>query len=257
MPFQPITQTGTHLGIIVYPRIMFRFNMRSMIEDQLLAVQGRFSVENNSWIPYRASPDGLTIPLPKGHKGGVVAEMHQADVAVVPGEGFRILKPLPPGSGTQFVGGFSMPVDGGTVTWALDLPQGTLNSDIHIRETPGMTVELPQGVRGQVKPGKDGNPYFMIENIGIGRGKAMTMTVRGLPSPAAWRIWVPRFVGLLVVATILAGLVFAIGTKRSATAEAAARRSALLDELVQLERTGGDPKRKEQLMTELEKLWTS
>src|SRR4051812_42873124 len=87
LPFLAIASAGTHVGIVVIPRVSLVFNMRAMIEDQLLAVQGRWTLENNSWAPYRGGPDGLLIPLPKGHKGGVVAEMSQNDVAVVPGEG--------------------------------------------------------------------------------------------------------------------------------------------------------------------------
>lgn len=255
MPFAPIAQTGTHVGIIIYPRVMIRFNMRAMVEDQLLAVQGKWTVENNSWIPYRASDDGMTIPLPKNHKGGVVAEMNQNDVAVVPQEGFRILRPLPAGGGMSFVGGFTMSVGSGDVEWTLDLPHGTFGSDIHIRESPGMTVELPKNVKGSVKPGKDGHPYFMIEQISIHREKSMAMTIHGLPTPPAWRIWAPRFVGLLVLATIIAGIAFAMFGKRGPGADAASRRAALLDELVFLERSNQNPKRKEQVMAELEKLW--
>jgi hypothetical protein len=240
MPFQPIPQTGTHVGIIVYPRVMFKFNMRAFIEDQLLAVQGRFTIENNSWTPYRANADGMLVPLPKGFKGGVIAEMNQADVAVVPGEGFRVMRPLAPGGGTSFVGGFSMSVDGGSVDWKLDLPLGTFASDLHIRETPGMTVKLPEGVRGKVKPGKDGNPYFMVEQITIPKGTSMTMSVHGLPSQPTWKVWVPRIVGILVVMVMLGGIGLALASKRTgAVPGMSARRGALLDALVELERTAG------------------
>jgi len=256
MPFQQIAQVGAHVGVIVYPRIMFKFNMRAFIEDQLLAVQARWTIENNSWIPYSSGPDGMLIPLAKGFKGGVVAEMNQADVAVVPGEGLRVLRPIPPGSGKSFVAGFSLDVDRGNVDWHLDLPLGTFGSDIHIRQTPGMTVVVPEGGKGEIKEGKDGNDYFMIEDFTIPKGRAMTLTISGLPSPAAWKLWVPRFVGGLVVLTIIAGLCLALFRgKQAVVPDHTARRSALLDELVELERTGTDPRRKEQVMTELEKLW--
>jgi hypothetical protein len=258
LPFLQTEQAGTHVSVIVYPRVMLKFRISAMIEDQLLAVQGRWQVDNHSWIPYRATADGLMIPAPKGFKGGVVAEMNQNDVAIVPGEGFRIMRPLPPGSGMSFVGGFSLPVEGGQASWSLDLPLGTVNSEIHIRQTEGMRVELPPGVQGKSGEGRDGNLYFNIENISIGRGKSMAMTISGLPQPAAWKIWMPRVVGVLVVLTILGGFVFALflrGSKVPSSVQAS-RKAALLDELVELERSGGgDSKRKEQLMAELEKLW--
>ena len=263
MPFLAIPQAGSHVGIVIIPRVTLVFNMRAMIEDQLLAVQGRWTIENNSWSPYKASPDGLMIPLPKGHKGGVVAEMNQNEVAVVPGEGLRVMRPLPPGSGISFIAGFSMVADGGNVDWSLDLPLGSgtissgrlVGSDIHIRESPGMTVTLPNNVHGAVKPGKDNNRYYMIEGITVPKGRSIEMTIHGLPAPAAWKTWVPRLVGIVVVLTIMGGVAFALFGKRAVVSAHAARRSALLDELVELERTGSDPRRRDRVMSELEKLW--
>jgi hypothetical protein len=259
LPFLLTEQSGIHVAIIVYPRLMMKFKMSALIEDQLFAVQGRFDIQNHSWIPYRAGPDGMIVPAPKGFKGGVVAEMNQNDVAIVPGEGFRIMKPLPPGSGLSFVGGFSLATTGGHVEWALDLPLGTVNSEMHIRETEGMRVELPQGVNGRTGVGRDGNNYFNVENITIGRGKSMVLAVHGLPQPAAWKIWMPRIVGGAVILIILGGLAFALflrGGSKVPSSVNASKKAALLDELVELERTGGaDSRRKEQLIAELEKLW--
>ncbi len=257
MPFLSVPQSGTHVGIVVYPRLMVKFTLRAMIEDQLLAVQGRWVIENNSWSPYRASADGMLIPLPHGFKGGVVADMNQNDVAVVPQEGLRVLRPIPPGTKT-FVAGFSLAVDNGDVDWALDLPNGTFQSDFHIRQTPGMTVNLPATAKGEVRPGKDGLDYFVVEDITIPVGKSMVLSISGLPSPPAWKLWLPRLVGLLVIATILGGIGLTIFRKRPvAIPDNAARRAALLDELVELERSGKDPKRREHVMSELEKLWGS
>jgi len=254
LPFMPIEQAGTHLGIIVYPRLIAKFKMRAMIEDQLLAVQGRWTVQNNSWIPYRQSTEGMMIPLPKGFKGGVIADMNQSNVAVVPGEGYRILRPLPPGSGESFVAGFSLEVDNGTASWDLDLPLGTVGSEIEIRQTPGMHVEAPMA--GQILDGNDGEPYYVMDNITIGRGRSMVMSVSGLPSPAGWKVWAPRIVGVIVVIVILGGLGFALAVrKREPTSQLLARKNALLDELVELERSGANNARREQLVSELEKLW--
>jgi hypothetical protein len=258
LPFQQVPQTGTHVPCIVYPRVLVRFRMHAMVEDRYLAVSGRWQIDNNSWIPYADTPDGMLVPFPRGHTGGLVHESNQQDVAVVPKEGVRVLRPLPPGNSISFIGGFSMPVSGGTVDWALDLPHGAFGSEIQIRkmaEQDSIAVELPPGTRGEVKKGRDGNPYFMIEQITIPPKRSMAMTIRGLPSPSAWKIWAPRIVGLLVLVMMVGGVVFALVTRRPAAEEHAARRARLLDELVQLERSGGDPKRKEQLMAELEKLW--
>ncbi len=257
LPFLTAETTGIHVAVIVYPRVMVKFQMRAMIEDQLLAVSGKWTVDNNSWIPYRASEDGMLIPAPKNFKGGVIADMNQSDVAVVPGEGFRILRPLPPGSARPFVAGFSLPVDSGTAEWSLDLPLGTVGSEISIRQTPSMKVQLPEGVEGHPAEMQDGSVYFRIENIKIPRGRSMAMTISGLPSPPAWKIWAPRIVGLLVIAMILGGVGLALSRSAAKTPDTVnlARKNALLEELVELERSGADNRRRDQLISELEKLW--
>ena len=103
----------------------------------------------------------------------------------------------------------------------------------------------------------DGNLYHEISNITIGRNKSMTMTIAGLPSPPAWKLWAPRLIGLLVIMIILGGVGFAIFAASKAQPEIAhlARKNALLDELVELERSGANNARREELTRELEKLW--
>ncbi len=269
LPFLTAPDKGVHLAVIVYPRVMVKFQMRAMIEDQLLAVSGKWTVDNNSWIPYRASADGMLIPAPKNFKGGVIADMNQNDVAVVPGEGFRIMRPLPSGSNRTFVAGFSLPVDGGNTDWALDLPLGTVGSEISIRQTPGMKVQLPEGVTGKPEGMSDGSMYFRIADIRIPKGRSMAMSITGLPSPPAWKIWAPRFVGILVILMIVGGIVLALARTTAKTPDSVnlARKNSLLEELVELERSGAvDPtgstssprdRRREQLISELEKLWSA
>lgn len=257
MPFQLLEATGTKISVIVYPRVMFGFRLQSFVEDELLAAQGRFEITNYSWAPYRASPDGLLLPLPLTFRGGVVFDPDQNEVAVAAGEGFRIVRPIPPG-GRSFHGGFSLPVDGGKVSWSLGLPMGAYNSEIAIRKTPGLVVHTPPGVRGETRTVPQGT-YFVIAPITITPKQSMVMTIEGLPTPPAWRAWISRIVGVLVVALIVAGVLFALFGKRPAAAAGAtreARRQRLLDELVELERGGGSPKRREQLVRELEELWT-
>lgn len=267
LPFLAAPDKGVHVAVIVYPRVMVKFQIRAMVEDQLLAVSGKWTVDNNSWIPYRASADGMMIPAPKGFKGGVVADTSQNDVAVVPGEGFRILRPLPPGSNRPFIAGYSMSVDGGTTEWALDLPLGTVGSEIAIRQSPGMKVQLPEGVTGKVEEMNDGSSYFRIADIRIPKGRSMAMTITGLPSPPAWKIWAPRVVGVLVIMMILGGVVLALSRTSAKTPDSVnlARKNALLEELVELERSGATDaspssprdRRREQLIAELEKLWSA
>lgn len=256
MPVQLLEATGSKVSVFIYPRTPFQFQLEAEVEDELFAVRGRFNVMNWSWAPYRAGPDGLVIPLPRGFKGAVIGDADQAHVSVAQGEGFRIIRPIPPG-GRQFHAGFSLPVDGGSLSWSLDLPLGSWDSSLIIRQTPGMSVH-PQGkIQGETRTVPQGT-FYILRSITIAEPRSIGLTIDGMPSPPTWRKWVQGIVGLLVLGVILAGVALALGGRRSpeqASGEEA-RRQKLLDELVELERSGANPKRREQLLAELERLWT-
>lgn len=275
-PFQTIPTAGTVLQMYFYPRTLMTFRIGGSVEDQQLGVQGTFTVSNYSWAPFAGGADGTVVPLPRGFKGAVVAEGDQETVAVAQGEGFRFVRPIPPG-GRQFHGGFSLPIDGGSLEWSMDLPYGALESSIKLLKTPEMTVDAKTRVSSDDVPGF--GPVYVIEPIRIMPGQSMQMTIRGLPSAPSWRLWVPRVLGIVVIFVLIAGVVFAIvrppakpgqpGHDAAVRASRAAKREALLAELVELERearAGDDAdakaveqrkRRKETLITQLEVLWGS
>jgi hypothetical protein len=258
MPFELLADRGSKIAVYVFPRVLFRFQLHSVVDDNLLAVQGKFTVMNYSWAPYRATPDGMLIPLPKHFKGGVVFDPDQNEVSVAQGEGFRIVRPIPPGDRT-FHGGFSLPTEDGKASWSLDLPLGSYESQMETRLLPGMTVHAPANAAGEVRTIPQGS-FYVFDNISIAPKQSMVMTIEGMPSRPAWRHILSVVVGLLVVVTMIVGLMFALFFKKpeapAAHAEREARRQRLLDELVELERDGGNPKRREHVLDELEKLWS-
>jgi hypothetical protein len=259
IPFQPVSDRGTRATLFIFPRLLFTFSLTSRIDDEYLAVNGRFELSNNSWIPYVGGPDGIIVPLPRGFKGGLVAEKDQGDVALEPTQGFRIVRPIAPGRKTWH-GAFSLPVEDGKATWALDLPFGAFNSGMEIQQVPGMTVQTPPGVDGRTMTVPQGT-FFVLPQISILPRQSMVMSIAGLPAAPAWRVWLPRIAGVLVVLLVLAGIAFALfrtGPTEASTAERTARRRKLLDELVELEKDGQggkSGKRKERILAELEKLW--
>jgi hypothetical protein len=255
LPFQPVPHAGTRVSVLVYPRVLFTFSLTSRVDDEYLAVNGRFELTNFAWAPYAPKgSDGLMIPLPKGFVGGLVAEKDQADVAIVPGEGFRIVRPLAPGK-RAFHGAFSLPVKDGSVTWKLDLPFGAFNSGMEILQPPGMLVSTPPGVRGQSMTVPQGT-FFVLPQISILPRQSMVMTLSGLPQPPGWKVWLPRIAGVVVLLIIAGGVMFALTRKRGESdAERFAHRAKLLDELAELERSGKNLKRREQITAELETLW--
>ncbi|MFN0248280.1 MAG: hypothetical protein ACKV2T_15415 [Kofleriaceae bacterium] len=262
LPFELLSSSGMAANIYIYPRTLFTFDTHSFLEDQLLAVQGTFEVTNYSWAPYKASDDGLLIKLPRRYKGAIIAPQDQKEVAVDTAQGFRILRPIPPG-GRKFRAGFSMPVEDGKVDWKFDLPLGAWNGAMRIRQTPGMSVKLPTGVTGSTQTATTGEPWFVMENITIERKQAFVMTISGLPSDAKWRIWVPRLAGILVLFLVFGALAYAIVTRdrEPVRVDASVRREKLMTELVELEKKGietsKDRQRREQLIDELERTWGS
>src|SRR6185503_14361138 len=75
IPFQPMPDKGTRISIFIFPRVMFTFSLTSRVDDEYLAVNGRFEISNNAWAPYAPKgSDGIVIPLPKGFIGGLVAD---------------------------------------------------------------------------------------------------------------------------------------------------------------------------------------
>jgi len=253
MPFQTLENAGASVQISVLPRVLFSFQLQSFVEDDIFACRGVWRVMNNSWLPYKDTEDGLLIPLPKHHVGGVVGDEFQGEVSVAQGEGFRILRALPPGS-TQFEAGFSMKSDDGRVDWHLDLPLGAFQSALQIKEFPNMNVKLPQGVEGQTQVGRSGTRWFTVDNIMIPTNRSMEMTITGLPANPAWKKWVPRVIGLLVVCIMIAGIVFAFSNRKISRFDDK-RKSDLMNELVDLEKKGVDPKRRDQVLSELERMW--
>jgi hypothetical protein len=256
-PFVAMPEAGTHLVIRIFPRLLFAFSLTARNDDQYENVQGRFELFNNSWAPYAGDKDGILLPLPKGFMHGILAEQDQMDVAVDAGHGFRIVRPIPPG-GRRFLGGFSLPVDAGNVTWDLDLPFGAYQSGIEIQELNGMSMQVPASVHAESATDKRGK-WRVLSPITIMPNQSMVMSISGLPSPPQWTVWVPRVLGLTVVAAMLSGLGIALWKRRQlGDATRASRRQKLLDELVAIEkgeRSEKQDKRREQLLSELENLW--
>ena len=252
-PFQQVAGHGTHVSLLIYPRVLFQFSLTSQLDDQYLVIGGRFELTNYSWAPYVGGKDGILIPMPKGFGSTQINEDDQQDVGVAEGQGFRIVTPIPPG-GKQFHAQFALNVTHGKIDWDMDLPFGVYQSEMELMQVPGMSVDTHGGAQGKVMKAQNGTEFFVLSNISILPQKRMLMTISGLPHDPGWRVWVPRVVGGLVVLVMAGGLGFAL-LRRRPDVERGQRRQALLDELVELERTTKDKKRREAILSELEKLW--
>jgi hypothetical protein len=263
LPFQLVPDRGARASLLVGPRVMMRFSLTSALDEDYFVFRGRFQLANNSWFPYKHSDDGLPFPLPVGASGAQVTEEDAAEISPVPGMGLRLLRPLAPG-GKTFIAGWSMSTKSGEVRWDLELPFGTTQSGMEIMQPSGVTVELPPGVEGRTVQVAKGS-YFILPDISIRAKQRMVMTIRGLPSAPAWKLWMPRVVGGMVVMILIGGLVFAfrkggaggVLAEESADKASRAKIDALMDELVSLEGKRDDKAtaRRAEVMAQLEQLW--
>ena len=263
LPFQLAPGVGTSVVLLAYERLSFQFMLNGEADDKFLGLQGRFSIGNLSWSPYRAGPDGLVIAMPHGFTGPVVGDQDTAIASADPGAGFRIMRALPPG-GVQFHAGFSMLIEGGEVEWNWDLPYGAQKSQIALLKTPGLDF-ADAATTPEVLSNPDGVQFVVIRDLGIDPGQSMTMHVVGLPRAAPWKTWMPRAAGVLVMLMLVVGMTLALRTRRSklspeealARTTTQARIDALMNELVQLESAGKSGARKDTVMAELEQLWAA
>jgi hypothetical protein len=260
-PIQLLPGAGVHIPISIWPRIIINFSKRADIEDEMLFVRGQYSIQNVSWAPYSAGPDGMVIPLPKGFRGGKIADEHQSIASISPGEGIRVVRPVAPGR-TQLRMGYTLVSEGGELEWDLEVRQDMLQSGMEIRLAGDMQVKpinkdlSRRSLQGRTATANDGSQWFVFDDISKRAGDRMQLKISGMPAPPEWRVWLPRMIGLLVVALMVAGVVFALIRKPvRAAATGDKRRQALLDELVELERSGNDPARREQVISDLESLW--
>jgi len=253
-PFQMVPGRGTHASLFIFPRVLFSFSLTSQLDDQYLVVGGRFDVSNNSWAPYVAGKDGLLLPMPKGFQSTQINEDDQNDVGTAEHQGLRVVAPIPPG-GRQFHAQFALPVEGGRVDWDMDLPYGVYQSELELMHVAGSEVHTPPNVQGQIMKAPNGQEFFVLPQISILPKQRMVLTITGLPSEPEWRVWIPRVVGVFVVLVMLGGLGVALARRAQNDGVREARRQALLDELVELERTNKDKKRREAILQELEALW--
>jgi hypothetical protein len=245
---------------VISPRIQFSFQLDAFVDDEYLACRGQFVLQNASFAPWAGPPGGLVIPAPAGATGLVLADESKA-FASVESAGFRLLRPVPP-MGADFRAGFSIPTDGGGLSWDLPLPIGATQSSLAIRMTPGMEVKTPPTVKGKpVKDPNSGFTWFAIQGIEIAANQRMAFEIVGMPQRPSWQRWARLATGLAVILLLTLGVTFAAVTtsaRPAATPKKDRRRRIedLLDEVAEHDRAGfQDLEGRERKMQELEQLY--
>ena len=105
------------------------FSLTSQLDDQYLAVGGKFELSNNSWAPYVGGKDGIVMPMPKGFRRAPDRRGRSA------GRRARRRAGLPDRAGRSRRAASSStrssrcPSSAGNVDWDMDLPFGVYQSE--------------------------------------------------------------------------------------------------------------------------------
>ncbi len=259
VPFMMPANRGVFSTVMVYPRVLFGFALRSWIDDEYLGVTGKFAIQNNSHAPFLPGTmdkiEELTIPLPRGFVGATVRQDFAEEVGVDPSRGFIVRRPVPPG-GIEFIAAFSLKTDDGELTWDMEMPYGTFGSGMEIKRTPDMELELPARAKAREVDEERGR-WYVVEDISVPVKERMVFKFSGLPQRPTWQTWGRNIIGLLVLLVVLGAIALIVWPKPKDAAEppTRAKYDRLLDELAGLQ---GDDEvtaaRREQLLAELEAL---
>jgi hypothetical protein len=251
-PFQAAVDRGASLRMLVLPSldtpVALSFHAQGIIDDVYMGFQIQLTISNFSYAPWDPGPEGFLIPLPAGFVGAQVDEQMTVRVGVDKDRGFLWRGAIPPG-GAEFMGFFSLPIAGGTLTFDLPLPHGAFNSLLALQHTPGMKVEAPANARGREWTDPGGRTHYVISGIQIRPAQRMVLTARGLPQEPAWQRYVAWGAGIVVLGLLLWGASGVFFRRAGRAAEAGEdgreevsrrrklekRREHLLDELVTLE----------------------
>ena len=188
------------------------------IGDEGLNVFNIFEIVNTARRPVQTSGP-LVFTLPDDAKGASMIEGSTQNAAVVK-KTVVVNGPFPPGATTvQFA--YTLPMDADTITIQERLPVQMTQFTLLAQKMGAMTVSSPQ-LAQQRDVESDGQPYVVGEGPAVPPGTVVTLTLSGVPHPAAW----PRYLALTLASALL--LWGAWATFRSGeTDEQAARRKKL------------------------------
>ena len=258
-PFQATPERGAALRMVVVSAVDepvgFAFHMQGWVDDVYMGFQSQMTLHNWSYAPWDPGPEGLVMPLPVGFVGAQVEEEMSHKVSVDPDRGFIWRGAVPPG-GARFMTAFSLPVNGGGISFDMPLPLGAMNSLLALSHTPGMEVDVPPGSEGRFMEDNGGRRHYVVGGINIAPMKRMVLSVSGLPTRPAWQRYLAWSVGVAVLCMLAWGLFGVFAQRRRDTRAAMAgardeqaaaqrgklkqRREHLLDELVTLEAKKSD-----------------
>jgi hypothetical protein len=230
--------------------------------DEALNVFSLFDIVNSARGPVEPGQP-VVFDLPAAALGAGMLDGSTPQAAVA-GKQVRVNGPFQPGS-TLVQFGYSLPIDGGSLTVEQRLPIGLNQVSVMAQKVGGMTLQSPQIAEHRDMP-LQGGTFIVAKGPAVAAGQTVSLTFHGLPHPAVW----PRNLALVVAVVVLgAGVWGSIGRGKPAAAEQErrrrleARRDRLFAELTAIEeqhrRHSIDPERyalrRSELMAALERVY--
>ncbi len=202
--------------------------------DEALNVFGLFDIVNSAQAPVEPAQP-VVFDLPEEALGAGILQGSSSQAAVA-GKQVRVNGPFLPGS-TLVQFGYSLPVDGESVTVDQRLPIGLTQLSVMAQKVGSMELRSPQIAEHRDMP-LQGETFIVAKGPAVAAGQTVSLTFTGLPHHARW----PRNVALIVaVAILLAGVWASVRPGQPAAAHdqrrrrLGAKRDRLFAELTALE----------------------
>jgi hypothetical protein len=213
---QKMAQAPAQRGTVDFgPQSRFVFEMG----DEAMNIFMLLEVVNQAKTPVQP-PQPLVLTLPPDAQGAGVME-GSAPNAVVQGKQLTINGPFAPGS-TLVQAGFSLPIDGGSLTWEQRLPAALPQLSIMAQKVGGMQLQSPQVAEHRDMP-VQGEMFIVAKGPGIAAGQPFSLTFTGLPHHATW----PRNLALVLAVLVLVAGGWASTRQTKPAAQEQARRKRL------------------------------
>ncbi|HTM19680.1 MAG TPA: hypothetical protein VL172_04205 [Kofleriaceae bacterium] len=232
-PFQLTRMRGALLPLELAPPPEFEFHIAGSIDDAQMSFQAQLTMTNGSAAPYTPAGGSAHMPLPRGARHVAVEDQWKDRVKVESG-GLTWKGAVPP-EGFQFNCSFTLPIEDGSLTLDMDVPQGAFDSSIAFEYRQGMQIATAGKAEGHTTS-QQGRRFYVISDINVGSGQSLVLKVTGMPQQPAWRTWVRNAVGLGVLALLALGITGVFIGRRRGVEAGGSERDRLLDQLVDVER---------------------
>lgn len=211
-----LAQASAQAGTVVFgPQSRFVFELG----EEALNVFSLLEVVNSARVPVQP-PQPLAVDLPGDAVGAGVLE-GSSPQAVIAGKRVTIKGPFAPGS-TLVQFGFSLPIDGGSLTFEQRLPVAVSQLSVMAQKVGAMQIQSAQIAEHRDMP-LQGETFIVAKGPAIAAGQPLSLTFTGLPHSATW----PRNIALVLVVAILGAGVWASTRSAKPAAEEQARRKRL------------------------------